>query len=115
VFDVVRFDPGFLGNAFREETDFYMSCAEAGILSIHCPHVACGHMKEHARATPGGSWTMSRPRYAVQMASNNWRLLRKHRGLIREARAEAGRGGGLLRMQGGFLLSMLARLRPARP
>ena len=115
VFDVVRFDPGFRGNAFREETDFFMSCAEAGIRSIHCPHAACGHMKEHARATRGGSWTMSRPRYAHQMASNNWRLLRKHRGLIREARAQAGMGGGPLRMQGEFLLSMLGRLRPARP
>jgi glycosyltransferase involved in cell wall biosynthesis len=115
VFDRVRFDPGFKGNAFREETDFFFSCAEAGIRSIHCPHAACGHLKEHTRALPGGSWTMSRPRYALQMAANNWRLVRKHGDLLQSVRAESGRSGGALRMQVGFLLSMLRKVRPARP
>ncbi len=115
VFERVRFDPAFRGNAFREETDFFLSCAEAGIASIHCPHAGCGHLKAHTRATRGGSWTMSRPRYALQMAANNWRLVRKHRDLLEEVRREAGRPAGPVVMQGEFLLSMLQRLRPARP
>ncbi len=114
VFERVRFDPGYGGNAFREETDFFFSCAEAGIRSIHCPHASCGHMKVHSRSTPGGSWTMGRPRYAAQMVRNNWRLLRKHEALIRRARTAAGRPSGPLRMQGEFLLSMLLQPRPAR-
>jgi len=115
VFERVLFDPAFRGNAFREETDFFLSCAEAGIASIHCPHAGCGHLKEHTRATPGGSWTMGRPRYALQMAANNWRLVRKHRHLLEEVRRGAGRPAGSFIMQGEFLLSMLQRLRPARP
>jgi glycosyltransferase involved in cell wall biosynthesis len=115
VFERVRFDPAFRGNAFREETDFFLSCGEAGIASIHCPHAWCGHLKAHTRATRGGSWTMSRPRYALQMAANNWRLVRKHRDLLEEVRRGAGRPAGPIIMQGEFLLSMLQRLRPARP
>lgn len=112
VFDRVAFDPRYTGNAFREETDFFLSCAEAGIRTIHCPHAACAHVKAHTRAAAGGSWTMSRPRYALQMAVNNWRFLRKHEDAIRRARAAAGRPAGLARIQAEFLLTMLSRIRP---
>ncbi len=114
VFERVRFDPGYRGNAFREETDFFFSCVEAGFRTIHCPHAICGHMKVHSRATQGGSWDMSRPRYAAQMFRNNWRFLRKHEALLREARTAVGRPSGPLRMQVEFLQSMLLQPRPAR-
>jgi glycosyltransferase involved in cell wall biosynthesis len=112
VFDRVRFDPQFGGNAFREESDFFLACLEAGIRAIHCPHATCGHMKVHARSTRGGAWAMGRPRYVLQMAANNWRFVRKHEAVLRAVRREAGRSGGPMRMQAEFLLSLLKRIRP---
>jgi glycosyltransferase involved in cell wall biosynthesis len=112
VFEGVRFDPGFGGNAFREESDFFLSCLEAGIRMIRCPHAKCGHMKAHARALRGGAWDMSRPRYALQMARNNWRLVRKHHEVLRWARRQAHRRGGPVTMQLEFLASLLRRARP---
>jgi GT2 family glycosyltransferase len=115
VFERIRFDPGFGGNAFREETDFFFSCAEAGVRTIRCVHARCGHMKSHARAAGGGSWAMSRPRFAWHMAANNWRLLRKHRALVAEARAGAGASTGPLAIQSGFVWGMLRSARSPRP
>jgi glycosyltransferase involved in cell wall biosynthesis len=112
VFDRVQYDRRYRGNAFREETDFFFSCFEAGIRTIHCPHTACGHMKANARSVPGGAWSMSRPRYVAQMLSNNWSFIEKHEAILREGRARAGRRGGKLRMQLEFTLLMLSRIRP---
>jgi GT2 family glycosyltransferase len=110
VFDRVRFDPRFRGNAFREETDFFLSCSEAGFRTIRCPHAMCGHMKTHGSALPGGSWTMGHVRYAAQMLSNNWLLLRKHAHLFRGV-AEGTEGSqGLLSLQWAFGRSMVRRL-----
>jgi len=115
VFQEVRYDPGYRGNALREETDFFLSCSERGIRTIHCPHASAGHLKEHARAAPGGSWAMGPSRYAWQMAANNWRLLRKHNTTIGAARRAAGRSASPVVIQAGFLLGMLGRIRPRRP
>ncbi len=112
VFQRVQFDQRFRGNAFREESDFFLSCLEAGFRMIRCPHAKCGHMKSNARAAPGGAWSMSLPRYALQMAGNNWRLIRKHEAILRSVRQQAGRSGGALRMQAEFLGSLLRRTRP---
>jgi glycosyltransferase involved in cell wall biosynthesis len=114
VFARVRFDPGFRGNAFREETDFFLMLRGAGYRTLHCEHAAAGHMKEHARAAPGGSWEMSRPRYAWQMAANNWRLVTKHRAVLEGIAAAAGRPGGPLRLQATFLRGLAAGARPVR-
>lgn len=114
VFDRVRFDPEYGGNAFREETDFFLSCAGAGIRTLHCPHVACGHMKATTRAAPGGAWSMGPARYALQMLANNRRFVRKHAEALMAARRSAGRAGGPVRIQAEFALTMLRRIRPAR-
>jgi GT2 family glycosyltransferase len=114
VFDRVRFDPRYTGNAFREETDFFLRAFEVRFRTVHCPHAACGHLKEHTRSVPGGSWHMSRSRYAWQMAWNNWRLLRAHDDLVRRARRRSGRRGGAVAAQAEFLASMLRRVRPER-
>src|SRR5439155_11242468 len=111
VFNRVRFDPNYRGNAFREETDFFFTCLERGIQTLYCPHVACGHMKSHAGSAPGGSWSMSRPRYALQMLINNWRFLRRHDALLRRVRGAAGLRTGSIRMQARFLLTVLGRMR----
>jgi glycosyltransferase involved in cell wall biosynthesis len=112
VFERIRFDESFRGNAFREESDFFLSCFEAGIRMIRCPHAKCGHMKVHSRAAEGGAWSMGRPRYTFHMMANNWRLVRKHRVVLRAARLRAGRRGGPIRMQLEFVGSLLRRTRP---
>jgi GT2 family glycosyltransferase len=111
VFDVAEFDPRFTGNAFREETDFFFSCMEAGIRTIFCSHASCGHMKADARSTPGGSWTMSRPRYGVQMLRNNWRFLAKHRAALERARVQSGLSPRMGLMQARFAVELLGRIR----
>jgi hypothetical protein len=111
VFERVRFDPGFRGNAFREETDFFLSCYEAGIRTVRCPHAVCGHMKTDQRALGGGAWAMGRLQYGYHMAANNWRLLRKHAGLFRELRSAAGRPASLPRIQAEFIAEVIARIR----
>lgn len=114
VFERVGFDSTFRGNAFREETDFFFTCAELGVRLLRCPHARAGHMKPHARALAGGSWSMSRSRYAAQMIANNWRLVRAHGELIRSMRERAGLRGGPLRAHAAFLASLARRARPVR-
>jgi glycosyltransferase involved in cell wall biosynthesis len=109
VFQRVRFDPQFTGNAFREETDFYLSCWEAGIRTIRCMHAVCGHLKAHRQAG-GGAWTTGRIRYALDMLINNRRMIRKHAPLLREFRRRAGRPGGVAAMQAEFIWEMIGRL-----
>jgi glycosyltransferase involved in cell wall biosynthesis len=110
-FERARFDPGFAGNAFREETDFFLSLHEAGVRTVRCPHAVCGHVKADARAAGGGAWDMGRARYGMWMAVNNWRLLRKHEELLRRWRSLSGRPAGRARMQSEFLLDILRRAR----
>jgi GT2 family glycosyltransferase len=114
VFESVRFDSSFTGNSFREETDFFLTCAERGLRTIHCPHAVCGHMKETARSTPGGVWSMSKAAYAASMLANNWRFIRRHATSLGSVRRAAGRSASPIAMQGTFVLELLSGWRPRR-
>jgi glycosyltransferase involved in cell wall biosynthesis len=111
VFQRVRFDPRYRGNAFREETDFFLSCHELGLPTLRCPHAVCGHLKVHARGGGGGAWAMGRARYGWHMAANNWRFVRKHRDALVRARRAAGSHGGPVRIQLEFMRDLLRRAR----
>jgi GT2 family glycosyltransferase len=111
VFDRVRYDTRYVGNSFREETDFAFSCAEAGFRTVYCPHAICGHMKSRASGAAGGQWSMSRHRYAFHMLTNNWRFLKRHEVTLRDARSRSGRSTGLVRMQLEFAATLLGRIR----
>ena len=85
----LRFDEGYIGNAYREETDFFVRAVRSGA---------------DCRLTPrtwfweAGRWPGGQPRHPLRAQwwtwRNNWRFLRRHepwlveRGLVRSAARE---------------------------
>lgn len=103
LFDTLRFDEGYRGNAYREETDFFLRATQRGFRCLLTPHTyfwAAGRW-------PGGQF---RPRAVTEYwtVRNNWRFLRRHaawlvgEGLIRSPARE----------QAAFLARRTARLFP---
>lgn len=45
LFDKIAYDPWFRGNAYREETDFYLSANELGCRVFFSPDTACFHLR----------------------------------------------------------------------
>jgi GT2 family glycosyltransferase len=79
VFDRVQFDPGYRGNAWREETDFFVSAASAGFKVMLTPRT----FSFCPRRWPGGhrrSWFW----YTWWCWRNNGRFVRKHRAWLRQ-------------------------------
>jgi glycosyltransferase involved in cell wall biosynthesis len=70
----VGFDEGFRGNAYREETDFYLRAMAAGARCVLTPRTFFWE---------AGRWSggQERSRLAAEFwtARNNWRFLRRHR------------------------------------
>ena len=79
----LRFDEGYRGNAYREETDFFVRATRAGARCVLTPRT---FFWEPGRWGGG----QSRPRLTAELwtVRNNWRFLRRHgawlaaRGLI---------------------------------
>lgn len=73
VFDRVRFDAGYRGNAYREETDFFLRAVEMGFRCLLTPATFFWE---------AGRWAggQQRPRAATEWwtVRNNWRFLRRH-------------------------------------
>lgn len=74
----VRYDETLRGNAWREETDFYLRCVEAGYRVVCTPETAswqAGHWSggQHPRVLPYEFWLLR----------NNWRFLRRHAPYLR--------------------------------
>jgi GT2 family glycosyltransferase len=78
VFDHLRFDGGYRGNAYREETDFFLRATYAGFRCLLTPRTCFWE----AGRFPGGQ-----PRTPVRSewwtVRNNWRFLRRHRRWLR--------------------------------
>ena len=75
----IRYDETLRGNAWREETDFYLRCVEAGRRVVCTPETAswqAGHWSggQHPRVLPYEYWLLR----------NNWRFLRRHAAYLRE-------------------------------
>lgn len=97
VFDHVGFDECYRGNAYREETDFFLRAARCGAGCLLTPDT---FFWEPAR------WSGGQPRsLAAEWSSvrNNWRFLRRHRDWL----AEAGLISTPLRTQLAFTLRRL--------
>jgi GT2 family glycosyltransferase len=99
----VGFDPGFRGNAYREETDFALRATYAGARCLLTPAT---YFWEVGRF-PGGQ---PRPLLRTEWwtARNNWRFLRRHRCWL----AANGYGTSPVRSQAAFLgrrLSAMSR------
>jgi glycosyltransferase involved in cell wall biosynthesis len=79
VFDSVRFDEGYRGNAFREETDFFVSAARHGFRCYLIPDTY-NYQIEHW----GGGARLPRLAYEYWCLHNNWRFLQRHGDWLRE-------------------------------
>jgi GT2 family glycosyltransferase len=101
VFDRVRFDEGFRGNAFREETDFFVSAARDGFRCVLVSSTA---------AIQAGQWNggarTNRLAYEAWTLRNNWRFLTKHDAWLRAS----GYSRGRLREQAWFTSSRIRQL-----
>jgi GT2 family glycosyltransferase len=73
VFGSVAFDEGFRGNAYREETDFFVRAVRAGFRCLLTPRTYFWQ----AGRWPGGNHA-GPIRDEVWRVRNNWRFLRRH-------------------------------------
>jgi GT2 family glycosyltransferase len=88
VFTHASFDRGFIGNGWREESDFQLSALEAGFRLVHCPHTLGFHSPGGMGKARGGSRGRSRLNYELWVMRNNARFLRKHWAFLRSGRCE---------------------------
>lgn len=76
VFEKVRFDETYDGNAAREETDFYLSALEKGFKSYYCAEAVCYHLPKTFEKT--GSWKHGLFAYQISSIKNHNRFIDKH-------------------------------------
>ena len=74
VFDRVRFDEGYTGNAWRQETAFFVEAVRKGYGCVLTPCTASYQVEQWDE---GGS-RAPRLRYELDALRNNWRFLRLH-------------------------------------
>jgi len=76
LFSIVNFDTWFRGNAFREETDFFISLNELGYKVYFTPDTRCFHLRGPICVSGG----QRRNRLIVEYWHfiNTWHLVRKH-------------------------------------
>ncbi|MFW2512325.1 glycosyltransferase family 2 protein [Demequina sp. SO4-13] len=78
-FEGVNYDPGYRGNAWREETSLYISAIELGYRCVLTPHTFSYQIQQW-----GGGQRRSRLAYEGWVFRNNWRFLRRHETFLRE-------------------------------
>lgn len=96
VFDGVAFDEGYCGNAYREETDFFVQAARSGFRCVLTSETYCYQLESWS----GGQHRYTTARYEYWTLVNNWRFLRRHGSWL----AEQGYISGELNAQARFLL-----------
>jgi glycosyltransferase involved in cell wall biosynthesis len=74
LFSRITFDDRYWGSAFREETDFFIRCAQAGYKLLYCPDARAFNLPR----PPGGAHARSPWVYEISAILNNWRFLRTH-------------------------------------
>jgi glycosyltransferase involved in cell wall biosynthesis len=70
----VRFDEGYRGNAYREETDFFVHALRSGFTSILTPRT----LSYQVRGWQGGVHTTRHLIYEYWAIRNTWRFLARH-------------------------------------
>ena len=100
VFETVRFYDGFLVNAYREETDFFVQAARAGFRCVYTGATYC----YQSGNWDGGAHQSSTLRYEYWAARNNWRFLNRHGDWLTEQNYIKGK----VASQIGFLAQRLA-------
>lgn len=84
VFDDVAFDPAFRGNAWREETDFYLRARRAGHRILFCPEAVCIHLPREVRVL-GGAWSRGVWWHKYWTLRNDLLFLRRHHAYLKES------------------------------
>ena len=78
----VKFDPLFLGNAYREETDFIIRSTEAGATFMYDSNAA--QINLPPTLATGGARGKSVWNYKRDMIVNNWRFLKKNHAFMQQ-------------------------------
>lgn len=78
-FEGVNYDPGYRGNAWREETSLYISAMERGYRCVLTPRTFSYQVQQW-----GGGQRRARLAYEGWVVRNNWRFLRRHQTFLRE-------------------------------
>jgi glycosyltransferase involved in cell wall biosynthesis len=88
----LRFDKGYRGNAYREETDFFVEAVRRGFTSILTPRT----VNYQVAGWKGGAHSTRHLVYEFWAISNTWRFLAKHgRWLRREGFIDSSLRSGL--------------------
>jgi GT2 family glycosyltransferase len=74
VFEKVSFDEGYVGNAYREETDFFVRATRDGFRCVLTGDTYCYQID----TWNGGVHLSSTLRYEYSTLLNNWRFLSRH-------------------------------------
>jgi GT2 family glycosyltransferase len=74
VFDQVSFDEGYTGNAWRQETAFFVEAVRRGYRCVLTPHTASYQVEQWEE----GGARAPRLRYELDALRNNWRFLQRH-------------------------------------
>ena len=74
VFETVSFYEKYPGNAYREETDFFVQAARGGFRCVLTPDTYCYQLDSFS----GGQHHSSPLRYEYWTLRNNWTFLRRH-------------------------------------
>jgi len=77
VFTKVQYDPYYKNNAWREETDFQISCREKGFKLVFCPHVATFHLPK--LKDKGGNHMSNSIQYELNIFKNDHYFISKHK------------------------------------
>jgi glycosyltransferase involved in cell wall biosynthesis len=83
VFEKIQYDPQYGGNAFREETDFYLRVWDAGFSLWLIPDTLSYHLRNTAVNSSGGS-RKKRIVYEYQVWKNTWRLFTKNKNIFKQ-------------------------------
>jgi hypothetical protein len=87
VLEKVRYDEFLGNNSYRDETDFQLSARGNGFRLTACSEVYL--MDLAAPGDAGGCHDMSPLQYHFLCCRNNWRVLARHRGVLKEIGATA--------------------------
>lgn len=72
----VKFDPAYRGNAFREETDFFVRCHLAGAKILYDSRAVQVNLPRSQAS--GGAHVSGRLRWYLSAMKNNWYFLKKN-------------------------------------
>lgn len=100
----VKFDPGYRGNAYREETDFIMRCSAEGAIFMYDSRAA--QINLPSTMATGGARNKSVWKYKRDMIRYNWRFLKTNYPFMKK---KFNLQKSMYRMQWDFMIAFVTR------